>query len=77
MTMKYKFTMPEVRIVLDTNVFISGVFFTGPPSQILKAWRDGKVQLLVSSSILEEYHRVGIELASQFQDVNLTPFLDL
>jgi len=69
--------MPEVRIVLDTNVFISGVFFTGPPSQILKAWRDGKVRLLVSSSILEEYHRVGIELASQFQDVNLTPFLDL
>jgi putative PIN family toxin of toxin-antitoxin system len=52
-----------VKIVLDTNVFISGVFFTGPPSQILKAWRDGKVQLLVSSSILEEYHRVGFELA--------------
>jgi len=63
-----------VRIVLDTNVFVSGIFFTGPPSQILKAWRDGKVQLLVSSSILEEYHRVGIELASQFQDVDLNPF---
>jgi predicted nucleic acid-binding protein len=41
-----------VRIVLDTNVFISGVFFSGPPSQILKAWRDGEVQLLVSSSII-------------------------
>lgn len=66
-----------MRIVLDTNVFVSGIFFTGPPSQILKAWRDGKVQLLVSSSILEEYHRVGIELASQFQDVDLNPFLDL
>ena len=36
-----------MRIVLDTNVFISGIFFTGPPYQILKAWRDGKVQLLV------------------------------
>ena len=66
-----------MRIILDTNVFVSGIFFTGPPSQILQAWRDGKVQLLVSSSILEEYHRVGIELASQFQDVDLTPFLDL
>jgi putative PIN family toxin of toxin-antitoxin system len=66
-----------VRIVLDTNVFISGVFFTGPPHQILKAWRDGKVQILVSPSILEEYHRVRIELASQFNDVDLKPFLDL
>jgi putative PIN family toxin of toxin-antitoxin system len=66
-----------MRIVLDTNVLISGIFFTGPPSQILKAWRNGKVQLLVSSSILEEYHRVGFELASQFQGIDLMPFLDL
>jgi len=35
-----------MRIVLDTNVFVSGIFFSGPPDQILKAWRDGKVQLL-------------------------------
>jgi predicted nucleic acid-binding protein len=27
-----------MRVVLDTNVFISGVFFGGPPHQILKAW---------------------------------------
>jgi predicted nucleic acid-binding protein len=39
-----------MRIVLDTNVFVSKVFFGGPPYQILKAWRDGKVQLLVSPS---------------------------
>ena len=66
-----------MRIVLDTNVFISGIFFTGPPSRILKAWRDGNVHLLVSPPILEEYHRVGIELASQFRGVDLGPFLDL
>jgi predicted nucleic acid-binding protein len=47
-----------MRIVLDTNVFISGTFFTGPPYQILKAWRDGRVQLLVSPSILDEYQRI-------------------
>jgi predicted nucleic acid-binding protein len=32
-----------MRIVLDTNVFISGIFFSGPPYQILKSWRDGRV----------------------------------
>ena len=66
-----------MRIVLDTNVFISGTFFTGPPYQILKAWRDGRVQLLVSPSILDEYQRIGAELALQFRDVDLKAFLDL
>jgi putative PIN family toxin of toxin-antitoxin system len=66
-----------MRIVLDTNVFISGIFFTGPPYQILKAWRDGRVQLVVSPSILDEYRRIGAELALKFQDVDLKPFLDL
>ena len=48
-----------MKIVLDTNVFISGVFFSGPPYQILKAWRDGKAQLVISQQILEEYRRLG------------------
>ena len=66
-----------MRIVLDTNVFISGVFFTGPPHQILKAWRDGQVQILISPEILEEYSRVGSNLASRFKGVDLEPFLEL
>jgi putative PIN family toxin of toxin-antitoxin system len=66
-----------MRIVLDTNVFISGIFFTGPPYQILKAWRDGRVQLLISPSILDEYQRIGTQLGLQFRDVDLKPFLDL
>jgi putative PIN family toxin of toxin-antitoxin system len=44
-----------VRIVLDTNVFISGVFFSGPPYKILEAWRNGRIVLVVSPEILEEY----------------------
>jgi putative PIN family toxin of toxin-antitoxin system len=66
-----------MRIVLDTNVFIPGIFFTGPPYQILKAWRDGRVQLLVSPSILDEYQRIGAELALQFRGIDLKTFLDL
>ena len=48
-----------MRIILDTNVFVSGVFFSGPPYEILAAWRDGKVQLVISPEILEEYQRAG------------------
>jgi len=35
-----------VKIVLDTNVLVSGIFFSGPPYQILEAWRDNKIQIL-------------------------------
>ena len=66
-----------MKIILDTNVFISGVFFSGPPYKILKAWRDGKVQLVISQEILEEYNRVGKTLAEQFPSVDLNPILDL
>ncbi len=51
-----------MRVVLDTNVFVSGVFFSGPPFQILSAWRDSRIQLVVSAEILEEYRRVGERL---------------
>ena len=43
-----------MKIVLDTNVFISGVFFTGPPYHILEAWRDGNVEIIISEEILDE-----------------------
>mgnify|MGYP001377213276 CR=1 FL=1 len=66
-----------MRAVLDTNVFISGVFFSGPPHQILLAWKEGEVKLLVSASILDEYHRVAHELAYKYPAIDLRPFLDL
>ena len=42
----------DMKIILDTNVIISGIFFSGPPSQILEAWRDGKFKLVLSQQIL-------------------------
>jgi len=66
-----------VRIVVDTNVFISGVFFSGPPYRILEAWRDGKIKLVASPEILEEYRQVGRVLASRFPGVDVEPFLAL
>jgi len=66
-----------VRIILDTNVVISGIFFAGPPYQILKAWREGKLHLLISEEILAEYRRVGETLALQFPSIDLLPILDM
>ena len=66
-----------MRVVLDTNVFISGVFFSGPPYQILDAWRRRRVDLVVSSEILEEYRQTGLTLSEAFPGVDLGPWLEL
>ena len=66
-----------MKVIVDTNVFISGVFFSGPPHQILNAWRDGKIQLAISQEILKEYWRVGEAIAERFPSIDLRPILDL
>lgn len=66
-----------MRVILDTNVFVSGIFFTGPPHQILKAWLDGKLKLVISPEILEEYQRVGVALAEQFPPIDLRLIFEL
>ena len=66
-----------MKVVVDTNVFISGVFFTGPPHQILDAWRHGRVQIVVSPETLAEYRDTGTELTANFPEVELEPWLEL
>lgn len=66
-----------MKVILDTNVFVSGVFFAGPPYQILEAWRDGKLQMVISQQILDEYMRVGEILSSQFPAISLQPIFEL
>ena len=47
-----------MRVVLDANVVISGIFWGGPPQQILKLWLEGKLTLVMSAPILAEYQDV-------------------
>ena len=66
-----------MRIVLDTNVFISGIFFSGPPSHILKAWKARKLQVVLSKEILAEYQRVGEALSAKYSEIDIVPIIDL
>jgi uncharacterized protein len=52
----------KIKAILDTNVFISGVFWKGPPFEILKAWQEQRFRLAVSPPILDEYRRVLDEM---------------
>jgi len=66
----------DLKVVMDTNVFVSGVFFSGPPYQILNAWQSGKFELVVSQEILEEYRRVGEILGEERPGTDLQPILN-
>ena len=63
--------MPKnVRVVIDTNVFISS-FFGGIPKEIINLWKNGKLILCLSQNIVEEYievlNRLGLKDKKEIQ----------
>lgn len=55
-----------MRTVVDTNVVMSGLFWKGPPADILAAWLAGKFEWVVSADILAEYHRILQSLETKY-----------
>lgn len=56
--------MATLRVVLDTNVLLSGIAYPASvPGKILAAWRHGSVEVLLSDYILSELRRVLPRLA--------------
>jgi putative PIN family toxin of toxin-antitoxin system len=62
---------------MDTNVLISGIFFSGLPGKILQAWHSQKLQLFVSVDILDEYFSVAERLTSRYAGVEYEEILGL
>ena len=51
--------MPGLRVVLDTNVLVSGLAYPGSmPGRIVAAWRQGGLEVALSRYILDELVRV-------------------
>jgi len=53
-----------MKVVVDTNVFISS-FFGGKPRKIIDLWKKGDITICLSPNIIEEYvdvlRRLGLE----------------
>ncbi|OIQ60430.1 putative toxin-antitoxin system toxin component, PIN family [Neomoorella thermoacetica] len=48
-----------MKVVLDTNVVISGLLVPeGPPGRIIDLWADGKIDVVVSPAVITEYMEV-------------------
>ena len=56
--------MATLRVVLDTNVLLSGIAYPASvPGKIMAAWRHGSINVLLSPYILDELRRVLPRLA--------------
>ena len=56
--------MAGLRVVLDTNVLVSGIAYPASvPGKVLAAWRHGSLDVVLSENILKELVRVLPRLA--------------
>ena len=51
----------KLKVVIDTNVFISALNFPGIPREILKLLRRGEIELYISPFILGEIKRILLD----------------
>ena len=68
-----------MRVVLDTNVLVSGLAYAGgPPGRLVSAWRQGAFTLIISEFVLSELHRVlpRLSLRTGMSAVDIRDFLD-
>ncbi len=56
--------MPKV--VIDTSVWLSGIFWHGTPYRVLEAWKSGDFEIVVSEAILAEIERKLAEKVAEF-----------
>ena len=55
-----------MKIVIDTNVFISGIFFGGAPKEVLKAVTADRIQAFATQEIVDEYNETMDELMTKY-----------
>jgi uncharacterized protein len=66
-----------MKVILDTNVLISGISFSGPPYEILNAWKLSRLQIVLTKEILEEYQRVAESLTGKIPTIDILPIIEL
>jgi len=77
LSMKTYKTGKKLKVVIDTNVFISSFFNRyGTPGKIIDLWKTEKIILCISSGVLEEYVEVLLRLGFT-EKTELKELLDL
>jgi putative PIN family toxin of toxin-antitoxin system len=71
--------MPQICIVPDTNVLLSGTAYPNSiPGKIVSAWRGGSIEVILSQYILDELQRVLPRLNHRlgWSNIEIRDFVD-
>ncbi|MBI4999689.1 putative toxin-antitoxin system toxin component, PIN family [Candidatus Gottesmanbacteria bacterium] len=66
--MNFKLSLPKV--VIDTNIWISAIFWGGKPRQAIETWINNKVSLIVSPPLHQEFFEA---ISQKAKVLNLAP----
>jgi uncharacterized protein len=66
-----------MKVILDTNVLVSGIFFKGPPYRIFQIWKKGQLDIVISYEILEEYRRIIQDVSIQFPHIDISNLFEM
>ena len=56
-----------MRVVLDTNVVMSGIFWSGSTEKILQLWSQGRFKLIISLAVFDEYKEIIKRLSRKYE----------
>ena len=65
-----------IKIVIDTNVVVSAIFWGGFPRKLLKLVHDGVLQQYATQEIINEYEEICLRIGSRLK-IEYRPSLDL
>ncbi len=66
-----------MKVILDTNVLMSAIFWKGIPGKILDFWSEGLFKLVISKDIYREYKRVAKILEDKYNFSSSDAILDI
>ena len=66
-----------MKAVLDTNIFISGIFWKGSSNKVITDWKNGKFTLVTSLEVVSEIIKVLKDFKIKLSDDMIKEWVDL
>ena len=66
-----------MKIVLDTNIFISGIFWRGSSNKVILNWKEGKFTLIASLGTISEITKVLKDFKIRLPDEMIRDWIGL
>ena len=66
-----------MKVVLDTNIFISGIFWKGSSNRVINNWREGKFILVTSLEAVSEIIKILKDFKIKLSDEMIKEWVDL